>query len=125
MHLSYYNPNRNNNLFDVGFHAFRGFDRVFDDLFYSTGRHLDLEETPESYILTLELPGFKQEHLSVELNKQTLSIRAEKGERSYEQSVIIPDGVDADKIEAKLEDGILSLILGKQQVAKPRKIAIK
>jgi HSP20 family protein len=126
MYLTYRNPHGSiNPLFNVGFHAFRGFDRVFDDLFYSTGRHLDLDESDESFTLTLELPGFKQEHLSVTLEKDTLLVKAERDGRTYEQSVILPDGVDVDKIEAKLEDGILTLLLGKQAVTKPRKIAIK
>lgn len=101
------------------------FDRVFGDALYSSSRHFTLDENDESYTLNLNLPGFKTEHVSVTLDKGILSVSAKRDQRSYNQSVIVPEDVDADKIEAKLEDGVLQLVLGKQAVTKPRQIEIK
>ena len=123
MYLSYINPNRE---FNVGFHAYRtSLDQIFDNLIYSTGRHLDFDEDEDNFTLVLELPGYKQSDVDVSLEKDILSVKAKRGERSYEQSVTLSEGVDPDKVEAKLEDGLLTISLGKLAVAKPRKIEIK
>lgn len=123
MYLSAYNPTRS---LDFGFRRFDHIlDRLFDDVGYSTARHFDIDETDNQYSLSLELPGFKQSDVEVNLENGLLSVKASRGERSYRQSVTIPCGVDSDKIEARLEDGVLSISLPKSQLAKPRKIAIK
>ena len=44
---------------------------------------------------------------------------------SFSRSFSLPDTADPDKIEAKLENGILSLTIGKRVEAKPRKIQFK
>lgn len=122
-HLSYFNPNRE---FSVGFHTYQtSLDQIFDNLIYSTGRHLDFDEDDDKFALTLELPGYKQGDVDISLEKEVLTVKAKRNERSYERSVTLPEGVDPDKVEAKLEDGLLTLILGKLAVAKPRKIEIK
>lgn len=129
--MSYYIslPQRINADFSLGWHSFRDFDRLFDHAFgnalYSTARHFDIEENEQAYVLTLALPGFKPGDLDVSLERETLTVRAKRDERSYEQSVTIPEGVDQDKVEAKLEDGLLTVTLGKQAVAKPRKVTVK
>lgn len=99
--------------------------RVFDDSLFTIGRHFDVAETDESYAFSLELPGFKQEHVDVTLNGNLLTVTAERDERFYDQSVIVPENVDPEKVEAKLEDGLLRLTLGKQPVTKPRRIDVK
>jgi HSP20 family protein len=119
----------------TGFYSYRKFDsipsydsfldQIFDNASYSTSRHFDLDESDDSYTLTLELPGYKQNDVDVNLEQSVLTVNAKKGESSYKQSVTLPRGVDADKIEAKLEDGILTVILPKAASAKPRKIALK
>ena len=43
----------------------------------------------------------------------------------FEQRVTLPTPVDADKVEAKLANGVLSITLPKSEEAKPRKIALK
>lgn len=120
---------RLNRDFDVGFHKFDALvepllSRAFDNSLYSV-RHFDLDETENEFVLTLELPGFKQADVDVTLEKEVLTVNAKRGEKTYVQSVIVPKGVDSEKIEARLEDGLLVLKLGKQALAKPRKIAIK
>lgn len=125
--MSYY-LHKINPAFDVGFHSFRQFDdlisRAFGDMLFSTARHFDIDETEDAFLLTLELPGFKQADIDVTLDKTVLTVTAKRGERSYEQSVIVPTGVDPEKIGAKLEDGLLVLTLGKLPLLKPRKISI-
>ena len=101
------------------------FDRVFNDSLFSAARHFTVDETDEAYSFELELPGFKQEHLDVTLDDTILTVSAKRESRTFEQSVIVPAGVDPEKIEAKLEDGLLRITLGKSPLIKPRKIAVK
>ncbi len=124
MYLSTYNPNRN-----LAFHSLREFDslfdRVFGDRLFSNARHFNMDETDDSYRFELELPGFKQGDLELTLDKSVLSVSAKRGDRSYQQSVTVPEDIDPEKVEAKLEDGLLSISLIKTPEAKPRRIAIK
>jgi HSP20 family protein len=123
----------------------------FDDLFRrSLGRWpveergwmpaLDVFEKEDRFIVKAELPGIKDEDIDVSVVGDTLSIRGEKKteteikdedyyrcERSYGsfyRSIPIPSNVDADKIEASFEDGILEVALPKSAKVKPKKIAV-
>jgi len=52
-------------------------------------------------------------------------VRQERGYGKFSRSVTLPVLVDADKVEAKYEDGVLKLTLPKHEAAKARKIAVK
>ena len=43
----------------------------------------------------------------------------------WRRAVTVPDGIDAGKVSAKLEDGILTVTLPKSEASKPRKISVK
>jgi len=81
-------------------------------------------ENENAYVMTFELPGFKMGDLDISAEKNELTIVAKKGEKSYKQLVTIPSGVANEVIEARLEDGILSITLPKSALAKSRKIQI-
>jgi HSP20 family protein len=100
----------------------------------------DIYETKEAYIFKLELPGFKKEEIKVEFSGDTLTLRGERKqeeetkndschrqERSYgvfERSFTVPKNVDAKKIEASLQEGILMLTIPKIEEAKDSAIPI-
>ena len=88
------------------------------------------------------MPGVKKEDIKITVNEDNLSISGhtkseeekkddEKRyyfrsmESSYSQSFNLPTKVDPDKIEAKFEDGVLSVKLPKAEEVKPRQIEIK
>src|ERR1700740_1294518 len=91
---------------------------------------MDLVETEDHYLLKADLPGMKQDDVSIEFNDGTLAIsgerkieyeRKEKGffrlERSFgkfSRSLTLPEGVDPDKIGASFNDGVLEV-----QIPKP------
>ena len=103
----------------------------------------DIRDNSESYLLEAELPGFKKEEISVNIEGDTLTIRAErsesteekdgkgnfvKRERSYGSFSRSFDmtGIRVEDISAAYEDGILKLTLPKKQETLPtsRKLEI-
>ncbi len=92
----------------------------------------DVYEDANNYYARFEIPGVKKEDVKVELNDRMLTVSAERktkaegGEQSFSlsRSVSVPDSVAADKIGAKLEDGMLTVTLPKQENRKPRTIDI-
>jgi len=95
----------------------------------------DLYEDEGHYHARLELPGVKKEDLSVELHDHQLTISCERKTAAdkpnasaetavYKRVVTVPDGIDADHVVAKLDDGILTVTLPKSADRKPRQIAV-
>lgn len=101
----------------------------------------DIEDTGDSYLMRSELPGFKKEDISIDINGECLTIRASheeneedkkknfvRRERSYGSFARSFDisGIDADAISASYVDGVLELKLPKAQPKTPegKKISI-
>lgn len=101
----------------------------------------DVFEDKDSVKIVAEIPGVKPEDVRISIENQVLTIRGEKKqaaeettervhryERSYglfERSFALPNLVDADKIEAKYDNGILTITLPKAERARPREISVK
>jgi HSP20 family protein len=104
---------------------------------------VDIVDKEQSYEITAELPGMDISNIEVKFADGTLTIKGEKSEEkeekkkdyylserrygSFQRSFRVPDGVDADKIEANFKNGVLKLSLPKTAEAKKseKKIAIK
>ncbi|HTK35640.1 MAG TPA: Hsp20/alpha crystallin family protein [Caulobacteraceae bacterium] len=104
---------------------------------------LDLQETDQGYTLTAELPGLDPKDVEINLRDNVLVISGEKraenkeenGGRTYAERVygrfqrIVPldAEVDADRVEAKVKNGLLTVELPKNPAAKDkdRRIEIK
>lgn len=101
---------------------------------------VDVFEKKDKFVVKAELPGMKEEDIDVSVVGDTLSIKGEKKteteieeedyyrcERNYGsfyRSIPLPSTVDADKIEASFEDGVLEVALPKSAKVKPKKIAV-
>jgi HSP20 family protein len=89
---------------------------------------VDLYEDKDNTFVRAELPGVNREAINVEMVDGYLNISASRkqGEESFSlsRSVAIPEAVQADKVSAAYENGVLTVTLPKQEQAKPRKIAI-
>jgi HSP20 family protein len=104
---------------------------------------VDVIESENAYELTAELPGMDEKNIEVKVVNGNLTIKGEKQEEkeekkkdyylhernfgSFERSFGVPEGVDADKIEASFKKGVLTVTLPKKAEAqKPaKKIEIK
>ncbi|QDU62740.1 Spore protein SP21 [Planctomycetes bacterium Pan216] len=100
---------------------------------------VDIHETPSGLVLTADLPGVTKENLDVLIQDNVLTItgRLVEDERPlgspvyreyhdgvYHRSFILTDEVDADRIQAGLEDGVLTIILPKADRPGPRRIEV-
>ncbi len=100
---------------------------------------VDLFRDGDQYVLSADLPGVDPASVEVDLDGQLLTIQAERtrpaqenvkwlaNERPYGRYVrqfTLGDGVDADRIAANYEHGVLSVILPMAERAKPRKIEV-
>ena len=102
---------------------------------------VDVTENAEGYMLKVSVPGIKPEELDINVENNVLTIRAERKaeenkdgdtihwqERYYgklERSLALPVEVDANKAEAKLEHGVLTLSLPKAEAVKPKAIKVQ
>ncbi len=99
-------------------------------------------EDEKAYYLEIDLPGVKKEDINVEVKDNILRISGErkfkkeeedKGYKrvesffgKFERSFTLPADADAEKIEAKAEDGVLTIVIPKvEQKENTKKIAIK
>lgn len=128
-----------NRVFDHFFHG-----DVFDDgtsFTRSWVPAVDINESEDSYIITAELPGMKKSDVKVTVDNNVLTIRGEKKkeheeknvnshrmERSYgmfERSFTLPATVKTDDVDARFDDGILTVKLQKTEEAKQKLIEVK
>ena len=104
---------------------------------------IDIHETEQSYQVTAELPGIDPKDVELDLRDNALTLRGEKRsertegdggrrytERTYgrfERTIPLPTEVEADKVEASYENGVLKVVLPKNAQArdKSRRIEIR
>jgi HSP20 family protein len=123
--------------------------RLFDTFFSNGGEDLasrtwtppvDIQETDDSYRIHAELPGLSKDDIQITLENNVLRLSGERKfekdvkeenyhriERTYgtfSRSFALPSLVSSDKVEAKFENGVLSILVPKAEQAKPRHIAI-
>jgi len=94
---------------------------------------VDIVEKENAYEITAELPGMDESNIDVKFSDGTLTIKGEKRDEkeekkkdyylserrygSFQRSFGVPDGVDADKIEANFKNGVLTVTLPKTEQA--------
>lgn len=101
----------------------------------------EVKETADAFILKADLPGVNESDLDISVHNNVLTVSGSRqaeerkeGESyalyerqfgSFSRSFSLPDMADGDRIEAQLEQGVLTLTIAKKAEAKPKKIAIK
>ena len=117
------------------------FERLFGALFPTGSRcnsaagcaTADVTEDAENLYVKVELPGVKKEDITVELDDTVLTVTAKRAVKTpegdqnveFKRSLDVPEGVDATKIQAAYENGLLTLTLPKPEVVKPRRIDVR
>jgi HSP20 family protein len=139
----------------------RGMDRLFDQVMGGFGSpwgmpapfsgpvvlspRVDVAETPQGLEVTAELPGMDPKDVSIELENDVLTLRAErKAERkeedkdkrwhmverqygTYLRRFALPFDAEPDKVEARFDKGVLHVTIPRSQQARPevKKIEVK
>lgn len=104
---------------------------------------VDVTEEKEAFLVTAELPGLKAEDITINVEKNVLTLSGERKfeqkdatqkdgyirvERSYgafTRSFVLPETADGEKVDANLEHGLLKVRIPKRPTAQPRKIQVK
>jgi len=108
----------------------RLFEAAFADLTTPAAPRfpVDLYEDKDNVYVRAELPGIARDAINVEMVEDylTLSATRKEGDESFSlnRSIAVPESVDAEKVSASLENGVLTVTLPKREQAKPRKINI-
>jgi HSP20 family protein len=101
---------------------------------------INLTEDKDRYYVRTELPGLKGDELDIQVTGKNLAISgerkiaaAEEGARyhrrereagSFSRMIGLPGEVDTEKVEASLENGILTITISKAEIAKPKQISV-
>jgi len=90
---------------------------------------VDVFENKEELLVFADVPGVEKDDVTVNLEKNQLSLRAKRTVNGqafdYARTFVVPQGIDAEQISAELKLGVLALRLPKSAALKPRQIAVK
>lgn len=126
------------------------FDRLFNDFLnikktndlqeFNFSPSCEIAEEGSNYVLTFDLPGVKKDQVKVEVDKDQLTVRADRSEEkkseskkkylsevfygSYIRTLTLPEPIDEKKIEAKFDNGVLTVSVPKGKSANTKQIQV-
>jgi HSP20 family protein len=102
---------------------------------------MDVVENDNNVTVRLDLPGLTSDDVHVEMEDNMLTISGEIGDTiekegdryhyrerysgSFRRSLRLPSTIDADKVDASFENGVLNIVLPKLPQAQPKKIDVR
>lgn len=141
--LTFFSPSFTDSVIDV---LDKNFNQDFSLLTSSNERrcgspNADIREDEKSYIMDLDLPGYTENDVKINLNGKTLTIASsldEKKEdvksnyiirerilRKFSRSFTLPSDIDEDSISAKFENGVLTIDIPRLPEKQPKQIEIQ
>ena len=121
-------------------------NRLFNTLFDENRAQrwippMDLVEADDHFLLKADLPGVGEEDVNIEFRDNALTIsghrkaehehqergwyRVERSFGEFSRTLALPEGIDADSVEATFDRGVLAVRIPKPEQRKPRRITIK
>ena len=101
---------------------------------------MDLVETDQHFLLKADLPGMTESDVTIEVERNVLTLsgerkteleaqkdgfhRIERAAGAFSRALTLPDGVDADAVTARFDNGVLEVRIPKPQQAQPRRVQI-
>ena len=102
---------------------------------------INLTEDKDKYYIRAELPGVKGDELDIQVTENNLAIsgerkiaaeeegaryhRREREAGTFSRIIGLPGDINSDNVDAKLENGILTVVVSKAEAAKPKQISVK
>ena len=128
----------------------RSISNLFDDFFTIKPSTLfetewmpsvDVHEDAKGIYVKAEMPGMDEKNIDVNIENNYLTIKGEKKEEreekrdkrtivterkfgSFERTIRLPDGIQADKVKADFKNGVLAINIPKEKVEEPKKVKI-
>lgn len=128
----------------IRYDPFRELDRYTDQLFSQNGRKgwmpMDAVRRPDGVELRLDLPGVSPDSIDVNVERNVLTVKAERswylgeGEEAlakerdhgaFTRQVFLGDALDTERLEARYDQGVLTIAIPTAEQAKPRKVEIQ
>ncbi|MFY0583343.1 Hsp20/alpha crystallin family protein [Cystobacter fuscus] len=101
----------------------------------------EVKETKDAYVFKADLPGVKQDDLNISLTGNRLTVSGqrheekkdegethfvyERGFGTFSRSFSLPEGIDAEHVQADLKDGVLNVVVPKKPEVQPKRILVK
>lgn len=85
----------------------------------------DVTRTERGYEIDVPVPGYAPSEIDVTYQDDVVTITGKNDRRNFARSFTVPEDVDPETIEARVKDGMLTLLLDRRPEAQPKKIAIK
>jgi HSP20 family protein len=101
---------------------------------------VNITEDKGSYIVRAELPGIKTDELDLQINGRNLTIsgerkiqfegedakyhRREREAGKFSRAIRLPGDIDSNSVEAKMVNGILTVVMSKSEASKPKQISV-
>ncbi len=100
----------------------------------------DIYETPDAFVLMLDMPGASKEAISITMDESALVIKSDVESYAKEDAKLlfseiagvgyqrvfnISDGIDRNSVDAKYDNGVLTVKLFKKEELKPREIRVQ
>jgi HSP20 family protein len=88
---------------------------------------VDVWENDDGLTLTLDVPGVAPDAFEIRAEGNSLTVQGvrREGGRGWHRVFTIPPTIDTEKIEARAENGVLTLVLPRAEAAKPRRIEVR
>nr|WP_272418022.1 Hsp20/alpha crystallin family protein [Polyangium jinanense] len=102
---------------------------------------MEVRETKDGYMIRADLPGLKEDDVSIDVSGRRLTIsgrreeeQRDEGDRywayersygSFTRSFTLPEGIDPERIEANLNSGVLEVVIPKSKAEEPKRISVK
>ena len=99
---------------------------------------IDVYETSDEYVVRADMPGVAPEHFTVQIDRNELLISGKRmrpttgqalygptRDVEYQRRIGLPDGVVTDKVEARMNAGVVTVQLPKRADLRPRRIEVQ
>jgi HSP20 family protein len=116
--------------------------RIFEEIGFAPGLApaADVYETDDEFVVELEVPGYEEKELSIEVSDHTLAVKGlrekikeemtkefrlhERIEREFERRFVLPRQADTEHVKAVFSKGVLAVHAPKVPAAKAKHVAI-